>query len=127
MKSILATKLYETKEEKLQFLFIMAVSAVITAIMAFTFPMVLADGDKSGVEAIISTVKIVVTILASVAGAIYFIVGLVMFGLAQSEGDGPEQNKAIKKIATAVILEVIAFVVIPSIDLSSLIKTDAGK
>lgn len=124
MKSILVTKLFETKEEKKQLLLIMAVSAVITAIMAFTFPMVLADGEKGGVDAMISTVKIIVTILASVMGAIYLVVGFVKFGIAQSEGDGPEQNKAIKMIATAVILEVIAFVVIPSIDLSSLIKTD---
>ena len=124
MKSILATKTFETKEEKKQLLLIMAASALITAIMAFTFPMVLADGDKGGVDAMISTVKTIVTILASVMGAIFLIIGLVKLGIAQSEGDGPEQNKAIKMLATAVILEVIAFVVIPSIDLSSLIKTD---
>lgn len=124
MKSILATKTFETKEEKKQLLLIMAASALITAIMAFAFPMVLADGDKGGVDAMISTVKTIVTILASVMGAIFLIIGLVKLGIAQSEGDGPEQNKAIKMLATAVILEVIAFVVIPSIDLSSLIKTD---
>lgn len=124
MKNILATKTFETKEEKKQLLLIMAASALITAIMAFTFPMVLADGDKGGVDAMISTVKTIVTILASVMGAIFLIIGLVKLGIAQSEGDGPEQNKAIKMLATAVILEVIAFVVIPSIDLSSLIKTD---
>ena len=124
MKSILATKTFETKEEKKQLLLIMAASALITAIMAFAFPMVLADGDKGGVDAMISTVKTIVTILASVMGAIFLIIGLVKLGIAQSEGDGPEQNKAIKMLATTVILEVIAFVVIPSIDLSSLIKTD---
>ena len=103
---------------------VFSIAPSITAIMAFAFPMVLADGDKGGVDAMISTVKTIVTILASVMGAIFLIIGLVKLGIAQSEGDGPEQNKAIKMLATAVILEVIAFVVIPSIDLSSLIKTD---
>lgn len=124
MKNFIATKTFETKEEKRQLLIIMAASALITAIMCFAYPMVLADGNKGGVDAMISTVKTIVTILASVMGAIFLIIGLVKLGIAQSEGDGPEQNKAIKMLATAVILEVIAFVVIPALDLSSLIKTD---
>ena len=126
MMNFLSDTALKEKEDRKQMLLITAASVVITAVIFYAFPQVMAKPDSSegGVNAMINTVKTIVTILASVMGAIFLIMGLVKLGIAQTEGDGPEQNKAIKMLATAVILEVIAFVVIPSLDLASLIKTD---
>ncbi len=124
MKDLVKTKMFSTKEEKRELLAVLLMGAFITLIMYWAFPMVAAaGGNAAGVTSMVNAIKQIVTILCSVVGAIFLILGLVKLGIAQSEQDGPAQQKAIMMIATAVLLEVLAFLIIPNLNVESWIKT----
>ena len=112
----------ERMREKKESLIIAGVSLIITAVILKAFPMALAV-TSSQVASMISAVKLIVRIGASVAGAIYSLIGLVAFIMARAEGEGPEQSKAIRKIEAGLTLIIVAVLIIPNLDIESWIVT----
>lgn len=111
------------KKERMEHLIVWAAGAAATALFFITFPMVYAS-SSSQIGSIINSVKLIASVLCSVVGALYLVWGIVKLGMSTGDGDaGPEQNKAIKMISAAVVLEILAFLVIPNLDIASWIKT----
>ena len=102
-----------TKEEKIEIALILVLSAALTVLFFKLCPFVFADADAK--TQMFDAIRLIVKVICSIVGGIFLLVGIVKFAIAQSNDDGPAQQKAIMMMATGVLLVLIATLIIDKI------------
>jgi len=119
---VLSRKRQLTKNDWIEAGLILIASIVITGIFMYCCPFVFAADAK--VE-MMKKVFLILRVITSVSGGIFFVVGLVKFAISHANEDGPAQQKAVMQMATGVLLIVLAVVLNDSFatDVASWIQT----
>ena len=93
-----------SKQEKIEYGFIILTTLIITGIFAYTFMPVFAAPTTAEVA---KSVKKILKVVCLVGGVLFTAVGIIKFAISHANEDGPAQQKAIMMMATGLFLVII--------------------
>ena len=106
-------------------LFICAMSLLVVGTMYFAVTGAFAD--NAALSGVLNTLKLVLTIICSVVGVIFAIVGIVKIAIAHANEDGPAHSKAAMMIATGIVLVILGAGVINNLPIDTWISVPSGE
>lgn len=103
-----------TKKEKVFYITAFALVAVLlTATANILFPEVMAaDGISGGATNIVKIIYKVLKYIAVIVGVIFFLSGVMGYVVARQNENGPDEHKAVTKMAVGLILTLLFTVII---------------